>query len=89
MLKSSLQLLKPSGRLVVISYHSLEDRMVKRFMRAGNMEGEIAKDFHGRSLAPFDKVTGKAIVADAMEMERNPRSRSARMRIAARNTLAA
>ena len=89
LLKASLKLLKPDGRLVVISYHSLEDRMVKRFMRAGNMEGEIAKDFHGRSLAPFDKVTGKAIVADEDEMERNPRSRSARLRVAARNTLAA
>ena len=89
LLKASLKLLKPEGRLVVISYHSLEDRMVKRFMRAGNMEGEIAKDFHGRSLAPFDKVTGKAIVADEDEMERNPRSRSARLRVAARNTLAA
>lgn len=89
LLKASLNLLKPEGRLVVISYHSLEDRMVKRFMRAGNMEGEIAKDFHGRSLAPFDKVTGKAIVADEDEMERNPRSRSARLRVAARNTLAA
>ena len=89
LLKASLNLLKPEGRLVVISYHSLEDRMVKRFMRAGNLEGEIAKDFHGRSLAPFDKVTGKAIVADAEEMERNPRSRSARMRVAARNAMAA
>lgn len=89
LLKASLRLLKPGGRLVVISYHSLEDRMVKRFMRAGNLEGEIAKDFHGRSLAPFDKVTGKAVVADAEEMERNPRSRSARMRVAARNTQAA
>ncbi len=89
LLKASLKLLKPEGRLVVISYHSLEDRMVKRFMRAGNLEGEIAKDFHGRSLAPFDKVTGKAIVADATEMDRNPRSRSARLRVAARNTLAA
>ena len=89
LLKASLRLLKPEGRLVVISYHSLEDRMVKRFMRAGNLEGEIAKDFHGRSLAPFNKVTGKAIVADADEMERNPRSRSARLRVAARNNQAA
>jgi len=89
LLKASLRLLKPEGRLVVISYHSLEDRMVKRFMRAGNLEGEIAKDFHGRSLAPFDKVTGKAIVADADEMDRNPRSRSARLRVAARNNQAA
>ena len=89
LLKASLRLLKPEGRLVVISYHSLEDRMVKRFMRAGNLEGEIAKDFHGRSLAPFNKVTGKAIAADADEMERNPRSRSARLRVAARNNQAA
>ena len=89
LLKASLRLLKPEGRLVVISYHSLEDRMVKRFMRAGNLEGEIAKDFHGRSLAPFDKVTGKAIVADEDEMQRNPRSRSARLRVAARNNQAA
>jgi len=89
LLKASLRLIQPGGRLAVISYHSLEDRMVKRFMRAGNLEGEIAKDFHGRSLAPFDKVTGKAIVADADEMERNPRSRSARLRVAARNAQAA
>lgn len=89
LLKASLRLLQTDGRLVVISYHSLEDRMVKRFMRAGNLEGEVAKDFHGRSLAPFNKVTGKAIVADVEEMERNPRSRSARLRVAARNAQAA
>ena len=63
--------------------------MVKRFMRAGNLEGDIQKDFKGRALVPFDKVTGKALVAGPEEMVQTPRSRSARLRVAARNTLAA
>lgn len=85
LLKASLSLLGPGGRLAVISYHSLEDRMVKRFMRAGNLSGEVPKDLRGQHLAPFDKVTGKALSADDEEKERNPRARSARLRVAQRN----
>ena len=81
-LEQSLKVLRPGGRLVVISYHSLEDRLVKNFMRSGNFEGKIEQDFFGRQQTPFDLISRKAIVPSAEEVERNPRSRSAKMRVA-------
>ena len=81
-LEQSLKVLKPGGRLVVISYHSLEDRLVKNFLRNGNFSGEAEKDFFGRSLAPFEVLTRKAVVPSAEELARNPRSRSAKLRAA-------
>ena len=81
-LEQSLKVLRPGGRLVVISYHSLEDRLVKNFMRSGNFEGKVEQDFFGRATAPFEVITRKAIVPSAEEVERNPRSRSAKMRVA-------
>ena len=73
--------LKVGGRLVVISYHSLEDRMVKNFMRSGNLTGEVEKDFYGNPQTPFKLVTRKALVPDDEEINLNPRARSAKLRV--------
>ena len=80
MLEGALQLLKPGGRLAILTYHSLEDRMVKNFLRAGNIEGTIEKDFYGNILTPF-RVIEKGRQPSPEEVERNPRSRSARLRV--------
>lgn len=82
LLSQSLEVLNPGGRLAIITYHSLEDRLVKNFMRAGNIEGKQEKDFFGRVCTPWRVVSGKPIVPSADEVERNPRSRSAKLRVA-------
>ena len=81
-LEQSLKMLRPGGRLVIMSYHSLEDRMVKNFMRSGTVDGKVEKDFYGRVSTPFEIVTRKVVVPTPEEVERNPRSRSAKMRAA-------
>lgn len=85
MLQSAIDVLRPGGRLSVLTYHSLEDRMVKNFMRAGNVEGKVEQDFFGNRLAPMRPVSNKVVVPDADEQTRNPRSRSAKLRVAEKN----
>ena len=82
LLEGALRVLKPGGRLSILTYHSLEDRMVKNFMRAGNIEGKVEQDFYGNRLAPMKPVNNKVIVPSAEEQAQNPRSRSAKLRVA-------
>ena len=83
MLLAAKDLLKPGGRIAILTYHSLEDRIVKNFLRSGNLEGKIEKDFYGNILSPF-KVLEKGLTASEEEVERNPRARSAKLRVAER-----
>lgn len=82
MLEAALSMLRPGGRLSVLTYHSLEDRMVKNFIRAGRIDGKVQQDFYGRRLTPWQAINNKVILPSQQEQEENPRSRSAKLRIA-------
>lgn len=82
MLLSAAELIRPGGRLVVLTYHSLEDRMVKNLIKTGNIEGKKEQDFFGNVVCPFRAVNNKVVMANEEEQQRNPRSRSAKLRIA-------
>jgi 16S rRNA (cytosine1402-N4)-methyltransferase len=82
MLQQAAEVLRPGGRLAVITYHSLEDRIVKNFIKTGNVEGVVKKDFFGRVETPLQAVNNKVIVPEEAEVDRNPRARSAKLRVA-------
>lgn len=84
LLTQSLELLNPGGRIAILTYHSLEDRLVKNYFRSGNFEGKLEKDFYGNIIAPLKPVNNKVIVATNEEIDRNPRARSAKLRVAER-----